>query len=343
MVMEHTAEMLSSFDAGETMPVGFFQHALEFSWEFMCTDFFLILIGFGFVFTRKNSAGQMLRRGVRLLVVAMGLNIVRLVIPYTIFSLVTGCFDFSEFLYYLFIVDILHLAAVSYMFSAFIAWLNISRYLVLPIGVILQIIAALIVPSENMGFALRTFANFFVAVDDSSFFPFLSYFVYIAAGMIFGTLVIEKSFSDRFYKNLIVISAVALAGILFSCHLDGIDLTRYYDQSYTFRLDETYNTSFLSLLIASMVFFIVYGLFHFIHQLIGDNGKLHFFSSFCGKKLTIIYMIHWVILGWVGIIFEMFEFEYLPLGTALTTGLVVAGISMVLAKVLPDLKLTSIR
>ena len=332
MVMQHSIETIANFDSEEMAPVGVFQNAMEFSWEFLCAAIFIFSIGFGLSYTRKNSPAQLARRGLKLLRNAYLLNIARGVLPMLVIWLVKRELDPETLYFNLFNVDVFHFAACLYFLAALLKKCSVNRHAFIPIGILMLCCTFLfdrfVGPVESP--ILQPVLALFIPCSDLCYFPLFNYFIFGAIGFAAGRFFSERSLSDGFFRGMFWSCLVIFAGSCLTAHFRGRPIRPYYDMS----LQDLF-VDLRQVLLEMTVMLGEFAFFHLIHRHVREDGKLYGFIRFCGIKLTAIYVIHWILLGWLNVPMYLFDipggsFEITALFSIVLT-LVSIGIAKLLA------------
>jgi hypothetical protein len=61
------------------------------------------------------------------------------------------------------------------------------------------------------------------------------------------------------------------------------------------------------------------------------------FFEFCGKNLTTIYVVQWMIIGWIAAFKDYLHFEP-DLGMSVLSGVIIAGAAILITRLLPRIK-----
>lgn len=81
MVVDHVYERMSVVDSVATLPDGALRNIIEFAGGPLAAPVFMFSMGIGMMYTRHNSPGDFMKRGLRLLIAAYILNLVRFTGP----------------------------------------------------------------------------------------------------------------------------------------------------------------------------------------------------------------------------------------------------------------------
>ena len=338
MILGHAVEELSSFDMDLVSPAGFLQNALEFSCEYLGAALFLFSMGFSIVFTRKTTPAEFLKRARNLLILALSLNFVRNVIPYLISSAMSGEFNAVMLFYNFSCIDILNYAAVLYLFIALLVKLKVPYYAYLPIGIFLRFISVPLAGLEVENPVLKVLLGYFLPVGKITFFPFLNYFFYSAAGTLIGKIFADRQISTRTFKVIFWECAALLAGFFLSAKLNGVHLKDFYDLSSA-SMQSPLHPMMFKFIPAVLILLITFALFHFLLLKIDKDGPVLRFAKYCGVHLNTIYIVHWILIAYLALLFEILEIK-LSFEMTMLVGLAITVVSLNITKLLPDVNLS---
>lgn len=338
MILEHSVECLSSFDMDLVSPTGFLQNAVEFSFGYLCTSLFLFSMGFGIAFTRKTTPAEFLKRARNLLILALSLNFLRNVIPYLISSAMSGGFNAVALFKYFFLTDILNYAAVLYLFTALLIKLKVPYYAYLPIGIFLRFVSVPLAGVEVESPVLNVLLDYFLPVGETSFFPFLNFYFYSAAGMLIGKIFADRQISTRTFKVIFWECTALLAGFFLSAKFNGFNLKDFYDLSSD-SMQSPLHPMMFKFIPAALILLITFALFHFLLLKIDKNGPVLRFARFCGVHLNTIYIVHWILIAYLSLLFDILDFK-LSFEMTMLAGLAITVVSLIITRLLPDVNLS---
>ena len=332
MVIIHVLEEISTYGAYEVIPAGFWENLIEFGAGPLAAPAFMCAMGAGIIYSRHSEPAELFRRGVRILILAIGLNLARGVIPTWTVSAIRGTVDPDRIFYLMFNVDILHFAGWSFMLTALLKKLHVPPLAFVPVAIILQIIGNLLPPlTADCPVAFYVLGSFFLASPLSAF-PLWICYIHVAVGIAFGDVLIRQKDPDRFYRGIFWGSLSLLAGLLFTLVSLGYDLKNLYMLYH----EVYYQQTFLHFVFNTLALMLELSLFHFMRNRL---RPVEGFVLFCGRNVNSIYLIQWVIIGiWVGFGGSSFGFR----GSVLW-GLVIAWASIGITRMLPPFNLTGPR
>lgn len=167
---------------------------------------FMIALGIGVHFARKNAPKDLAVRGIKIFVLSYILNFIRDTVPLYIQYRMDGDRDvYEESLYSLVGVDILQFAGLAFLFLALIKKLQMNYkmlfvvWCVLATGNMLLSGISFTNPAANIIFGLiwETY--------DYSWFPCLPWITYPMVGYVFGGYLIRCKDKKVFYRNICVV------------------------------------------------------------------------------------------------------------------------------------------
>ena len=180
MVIIHVVEELSNVEVYEKLPTGILENCIiQFGAGPLAAPQFVLAMGVGVVFSRHRDPRSLFRRGVRLLLLGLSLNLFRDVIPRLLSAALSGTGpDWNDLYFQMFNIDILHFAGVAMMFTALLLAVHIPLFALIPIGVIMQAagnwLSLLTVPK---GGAAEVLCSYFFYTGDLSSFPLLNWYI----------------------------------------------------------------------------------------------------------------------------------------------------------------------
>ena len=279
MVIIHVLEELSCFGIEETLPSGFWENLIQFGAGPLAAPLFIFAMGVGSVYSRNQDPDRMFRRGVKLLLAGIALNLARDVLPRLLVCLISGTApEWEDLRYQIFNIDILHFSGLAFMLTALFKKLKVSTLALVPIAVVMQALGNwLSVLTEPTG-VWELLCSYFFYTGDLSCFPLLSWYLCMPVGMAAGTLM--QKYADQMdiaYRRAFWGSLCMLVGLLFACWVSGIDLRVFYSLYDNLLYRQTYfnflyNTSVIAMLLAVI---------HFVTR---SWTKVYGFFKYCGSK-----------------------------------------------------------
>ncbi len=254
---------------------------------------FMFAMGVGAVYARKNAPADLMRRGVKLYLLGYALNFCRYGVYALAEGLISGTFE-PETLEALFGPDILQFAGLALLFTGFLKRLRLRESHMLAVGAALSVIGTAVPFIDTGSFWLNWLLGHFVYTTwDASCFVFFNWYIFVAAGLLFGTILRGADDRDLLYRRLMTVSGCVMAvylaasfrfGAMFLCR------DRVY---YAASLPEAAGLLSIDLFLLSAFYFLLKRL---------PASKLRVFLDM-SRHLTPIYLIHWCLLGFIDSIF----------------------------------------
>ena len=161
--------------------------------EYLCVIIgaasFMFCMGISMQYSRRVNPKNLALRGLSLLCVGQLLNLGRNVLPNMIAYAVTGGKWFLAEWMLVLQADILTFAALTFFFMAILLALRCSPKTILIIGAAFSIISLICnyTVKPPSGYLLSQLLGFFIITDAESYFPFFSYFIFVAFGFFVGS------------------------------------------------------------------------------------------------------------------------------------------------------------
>ncbi len=200
MILLHTQECLA-----ETENLVF--TVSDYACTFTGAAAFMICMGLGMRYSRRQSPKERLSRGWELLTVGQLLNLCRNALPNLIAWWISGRQFFIANALLVVQADILSFAGLAYMLLAALKSLRVPNRGVLGLGIGLNLAAAALYnvmkPPEN--YLVSQLVGFFVVTDAESYFPLCSYFVFVAFGYWLGGVYLRIADKKRLAKRVLAV------------------------------------------------------------------------------------------------------------------------------------------
>ncbi len=254
---------------------------------------FMFAMGVGMIYSRNNAPADLMRRGVKLYLLGYALNFCRYGVYALADGIISGVFE-PETLEALFGPDILQFAGLALLFTGVLKSLKLRESQTLAVAAVLSAIGTAVPFIDTGSFWLNWLLGHFVYTTwDASCFVFFNWYVFVAAGLLFGAILRGTDDRNLFYRRLLIVSGCVTAVYLAaSFRFGAIFLSRdrvYYAAS----LPEAAGLLSIDLFLLSAFYFLVKRV---------PASKLRVFLDM-SRNLTPIYLIHWCILGFIDSIF----------------------------------------
>lgn len=290
MVLCHPVIMFAQNRVGYQDEFGHFFADIIIGSYLVAAHGFMFAMGVGMAYSRNNSPKALIHRGVKLFILAYVLNFVRFGMYYMTLDIINGSIT-EMTLQPLFGPDILQFAGLAFIATGIFRKLEIKDSFILYIGLILSVIGTVTAftvdtdhPVLNMIIGLFIFT---VTPSHASSFCFLSWYLFVAVGILFGRILQEAPDKDAFYKRLMIASGIITAiYIAFTCFF-GVFFLSLKRAFYVASPIEAAG-------LLSIDFFVL-SLFYFLLKKVPvSKFRIPIEMS---RNINSIYAIHWSIIG----------------------------------------------
>ena len=311
--------------------LGIHKNGYENDWEYMFGDDilgdyifvahgFMLAMGFGIVYSRKNDSLRLIKRGIILFLLAYVLNFLRYGFLALIYAAIENDFN-ADTRYALLSLDIFHFAGIALIFTGLLKKLKIKPILYAVIGLIFSIISYFLSFITKGNFTIEYIFGFFIPTEESAF-PFLNYYLFVGIGIYFGSILININDKYRFYKWLLIIS--------FPIMVIYIILTCIYGIMFLSKHNSYYGLGTLDAFGLLSIDFVLLSLFHFLINKTGHEIYKPFISM--SKNITIIYFVQWILIGLTDVIFCYLLEIVFPYWFMYLYGIIIVFVSYYLSK-----------
>ena len=215
MIMLHVYDDCGSEPGGPLY--GFFDYACTF----LGAAAFMICMGVGMRYSRKQNAKSYVLRGFEILTVGQFLNLLRNALPNLIAWWATGKNIFIAHSLLVLQADILTFAGLAFLLIAFLKQLKASDGCILAVGMAMNVLALPIHHYLKLpeNYLAGQFLGFFVLTDQAAFFPLMSYFVFVAFGYYIGSLY-PRIADKRALSNRVLLVCVPVVVIYYALRIN---------------------------------------------------------------------------------------------------------------------------
>lgn len=248
---------------------------------------FMVCMGIGTVFSKNNQPRQLIDRGVRILLAGYLLNIIRGVIPELILSFIDESKSLFGISMCFFVVDILQFAGLALiMLGLFKKW-KVEPVYQFMLALLMAGLGDILAEISTGNDLLDAVCALIWGTNKLSLFPLLNWFIYPAAGVLFGEVLMHCSDKTKLYKRLL---PIGLLGVAMSYYLLFTD-PHYYSH------DNYYVMGIKNVIFGLCYPMLLFSVCHFI-TLKNKLGESRF-VAYSSKNLNAIYCISWVVLLWI--------------------------------------------
>ena len=254
---------------------------------------FMFAMGVGFVFTKKNAPSDYVKRGVKTFLLGYLLNFFRYGMYALIEGAISGEFD-PQTLEALFGPDIFQFAGLAMILTGVLKKFRLNEIHVFLLGAAMSAAGSFLVLLNTGSYVGNLLLGHIVTTtDDTSCFALLNWYIFVAFGMLFGAIIRRTENTDLFYKRLLAVSGVGSAvyiALTFAFGEMFLTKQRFY---YAVSTPEAVGLLCTDLFLLSV--------FRFILKRFGVSKFRAGIEM--SKNLTLIYIIHWCIIGFTDSIF----------------------------------------
>ena len=299
MIFLHTLMVLPSFNADIGSTYNFI--ISNILGRPYAAPIFMFCMGVGVVYSRHSQWDVMIKRGVKLFLLGILVNIVEFFLPCYVCGTLLGRWDVFPTAggLLLFCVDILAFAGLAFILMGILKKLELSNKQLIIVAVVMSLIATF---TRNIDFGVPVinlfFANFIGNKGGFGAFPLFHWFIFPIAGYIWGQYFMRANDKKEFFKFWPILLIVALAYFLLSSQIWGgvasSDVHLYYFMT-------TLDAIFCIINAHAVI-----GLCYWIAKYLPDAIIKGF--SILSSNITNIYVVQWCLIP-LGIIFITYLFK----------------------------------
>lgn len=263
---------------------------------------FMFCMGVGIVYSRHSQWDKMIRRGIKLYILCLLVNIFEFFLPGVISGILLGRWDAFPMAggLLLFCVDILAFAGLAFILMGILKKLNLLNKWVIVIAVAMSLIGTF-TRGTDFGVPILNlfFADFIGSTGGFTAFPLFNWFIFPAAGYIWGQYLIRAKDKGQFFKFWPIYIIVAFIYFYITSHVLGSGVFS----------DDVHMYYFMTTLDA--IFCIIYahgniGFCYWLVKFLPDKVIKAF--TILSSNINIIYIAQWCFIP-LGIIFLSYLFR----------------------------------
>ena len=294
MICIHFYEQFGSYDFANSVPDTFFRNVIEFVGGPLSAPVFMFSMGIGMIYTRRNTASDFIRRGGKLLLIGYLLNFFRQTLPQLI-GLALGIDSGIDIIGGLLCVDILPFAGIAFLTVGLMKKAGLSAIQICETAFLMQAVGIWCTRLHMKPSVIQNLLGLLVPTGKWTSFPLTLWLVYPALGMVFGERLIKCHDNTKWYRRLMICSAVFFCAFTSGLLYGGYDIRNIY----ALYNDSYYHHNILSVLWITPIIIFALGACYFLLEK-SENTKLG------SVNLNTIYIIQWIIIAYsvaVGILF----------------------------------------
>lgn len=282
---------------------------------------FMFAMGVGFIYTEKKPV-KLVKRGVKIFILGYVLNFLRYGAAALIYDLIMGEFA-PDTLEALFCPDIFQFAGLAMILTGAFKKLRHNTISIFLIGIVMSAAGSFLVLMDTGNYIVNLLlGQLITTTPDTSCFALLNWYVFVAAGMLFGEMIRRMNDLDGFYKKLFILS-----GLLSAIY---ITLTFLFGTFFLTRQGFYYGISTLDGAGVVCIDLFLLSIFHFLLEKFGSAKFKRCIEM--SKNVTPIYIIQWCIIGFVDFIFWYMLEIIFPYYVIYPLGIVVIIVSFYAAR-----------
>ena len=301
MIWVHVNELYLSESAHGQI----YNRIIEFLGSPPAAPIFMLSLGVGIIYSSKNGAKELFKRGLILLISGYILNLARDIIPYLILAAANN--DPSYIIDgwpLLWGIDILQFAGLTFIFFALVKKFKLKNTILFLIWCILLTLNILVKDISFESELLNKIFGLLWGTDEFSWFPFLTWISFPIAGYYFGQALIRCENKNIFYKNLLLISGSISLPLWLYSYVNDVRFGAFGDLYQT----EYYHHDIMGNIILIMFALFWISLCFFVSKYIPQ--VLYKIINRWSRNITQMYCVHQIIIGILLLILE--ENMYTP-------------------------------
>ncbi|MGN1086512.1 MAG: hypothetical protein ACI4Q5_05715 [Porcipelethomonas sp.] len=297
----------------------------------MAAPMFMFALGFGIVFSRRNSPKDIAMRGLKLGVISYIFNITRYAVPYLTGYLITNDYEqyIDPLIYRVLGNDILQFSAMAMIFMALLLYLKLPSIAVLGVSIVMSLVSMLLNGVDVDSPSGNILLGYFIGTEDAagkvfSDFPLMNWFIAPAAGYLFGKVLCKVKNKNIFYA---CISPICSIFTIVYFYIGITNKTGMFGEG-----QNCYYHILTNDMIAALSGVIgILGIYHLIARFM--PGFINNIISDISININAVYCIHWVFVVWITnvILYIERETQELPFAYTMVLSLAISITSIVIA------------
>lgn len=264
---------------------------------------FMFCMGVGISYTKKNTPGLIILRGLTILIIGIVLNFLRYGLGMIITNAVNPNFYSSESIIIEILGnDILIFAGLAMMLFGLLKKIKLPGWAILVISIVMSVLGTIFKGYDLHNVWGNCLVGWFIGTsfpgaefNTTSYFPLLNWFILVAAGYCFAWILKRVEKKSRFYMVFSSFSAICIGLYIGLCIGPKVGFFQE-DFRCTFHI-ATYD-ALISLCGAVFAFGLYYGLSKILPKIVLKG------ATTMSKYINTIYCLQWVIYGNLVTIFD---------------------------------------
>ena len=233
MIFLHTLMVVKGFNVGVSPAYDFI--VTNVLGRPYAAPIFMFCMGVGIVYSRHSQWDVMVKRGIKLYLLGVLVNVFEFFIPHYLSGNLLGAWDVFPIAggLLLFCVDILAFAGMAFVLMGILKKLNLSNKGIIAVAVVLSLIGTFLAGTDFGNNVVNLIAaHFFGAAGGFTAFPLFNWFIFPAAGYVWGQYFIRAKDKGEFFKFWPLFIVAGLIYFFVSTHYWGgifdSDVHKYY-------------------------------------------------------------------------------------------------------------------
>lgn len=272
---------------------------------------FLFCMGVTIAFSRKKEPTDHIKRGFILLMLGYLLNALNgWILMGAEYCAGLPAVSIEDVIDLVFLVDILHLAGMSFMLIGVLEKIHVPHSVMLVLALIMQAVGYALAGTCTGNPAIDGFLGLFIKMEyPESAFPLLNWFIFPVVGILFSDIIRHCTDHRKLYSKILMIFTAIFVIYMVLCIMLGVDVMQFY------LLDSYYNQNilktFFSLSCVMLELSVLYFLMSWI-QGTSFGDRISMIVTKVSYSLTTIYYIQWIIIGNISNFIYGIEYAFEP-------------------------------
>ncbi len=293
---------------------------------------FMFCMGIGLAYSRHNNPSDLAKRGLKIGLMGIGLNICRYLIPSLVGYLFTGDKEFyiDRLPDRFFGNDILQFACLAMLLMALLTYLHLKPVHIWIVSFVLSIISNFITGRDFGNHVINIIMGHLIGTEDARYtvfsdFPLIIWFFMYTTGYMFALLLKRIKAKKLIYGLIIPILGIPVILIFRYQYYNGIGMMGGPRDNVFYHM-RTYE-----MLLCIMAALVMFAVSYFIGLVLPD--KIMQVITNISKNITEVYVVQWTIVWWFANVFLMIirKSKYMESVPTLIAGIIISIISIIIA------------
>lgn len=310
-----------------TRPDSLFRGVLEFVGGPLAAPVFMFAMGVGMVYTKHRTPRDFAMRGLRLLLAAYLLNVIRMTIPFYLARLSGDSWGYWTVVDTIGLIDILQFAGMAFLLTALLEKWRAGRWVILAVALVLQGVGTVFLHSfDGLPSVAQYSVGLFFHTNPNVSFPLTLWYVFPSFGICFGEYLQTVADKKTMYDRIALLSAAGLLGLSIGMRYMGWNLLDNFalagEAYYIQHLPQTLWT----LCVIGLQLFVCFRISLVLPKSFARGAE------YISRRLNTIYLIQWVIIPYAIVAMGAAGLPMLPAWGIVPAGLLIAATSILLSR-----------